>query len=396
MRSNFFGFESMQVRTVRPVWAAFVAVVASGFVAFAAGCSSSPSDACPANTTCIPNGSKDAASDVIYRRFDDAANAAESSTVASTGAYDGTSGLTCKTNSDCLGDGGPGINVCSSTQPQSLFYNVDIQIWSTPICIVPAVSGGNCDPGTDADTIHFCDGPDDPTLAAGICIPLNPTAPVTGQGICLPLCTFADDGTAAKGCLGHNACVFEGFLSSTPILGVGYCQGACETKADCADLGANYDCQVDLGSCTMAPVTRTKKLGDACTTAGTTNDETQGTCYCAAPSGGNGFCSSECTVGGTSCPAGWVCETGEPNVLDPTLPTLTKQTTGMVGTCLPACSLTDGGVESGAPVTTTTDAATDDGSVESSAPTSPAMVAACPGGAACIDQTIAGPDCFPQ
>jgi hypothetical protein len=167
------------------------------------------------------------------------------------------------------------------------------------------------------------------------------------------------------------------------VEGVGTCQSACQTDADCAALGSElYSCETDIGDCTMAKVARTLAVGDPCTSA----QETAGACFCITGSGTSGFCSETCTVGSTGeCPTGWVCDSGEPAVLDfgpgsPTFPVLTKQTSGMLGICTPACS----SAEAGAPPAEAGASASD-----------AAAAAACPGTSTCVGLTIAGPDCQP-
>jgi hypothetical protein len=261
---------------------------------------------------------------------------------------------------------------------------------------------GNCFPGADSSDIHFCDGPNDPS-SPGICIGLDPTDPLIG--LCVPKCTFAEDGSPATGCVGHNACGYLTDLlsvSQQAPIGIGYCKSACVTNADCADLQSDYECQSDEGNCTLIAAQRTKKIGDSCSTAGTVNDATLGTCFCANGSAGSGFCTTQCVVGGPAgedagavCPAGWVCESGEPNALDfgsgtPPL-AITTPTPGLIGNCVPAC--------------TEAEVVPDDAAAEdSSSPGAPAEDAAqpdaseaggpCPAGSTCTAGTVAGPDCL--
>jgi hypothetical protein len=273
----------------------------------------------------------------------------------------GTSGRACTTNTDCAGAGGAvvGINVCSnsSTVVQTV-TGVKAQLWPTPVCIVPPSLVGNCDPAplaTDPDglKVHFCDGPDDPS-SPGVCVPLDPSNPRTGLGVCYPKCHFQTNATPAAGCVGVDTCAFLGYTlgpagdagddAAVPVdgglvlRGVGYCQGSCQSDGDCAALGSGYGCQLDLGYCTLNKVFRSKQLGAACTT----NDSDAGVCNCFTGASGNGFCSSRCVVGGNACPAGWVCDTGEPATvqftgLGPTT-SVVGPTPGMVGMCAPACS----------------------------------------------------------
>jgi hypothetical protein len=303
------------------------------------------------------------ASGTIFHAFDDAATEASTLTMGT----DRTTGSACVRDGDCIGDGGPGVDRCSSDY-QARVSNVAVQLWASPVCIVPLAAGGNCDLGTDPTAIHFCDGPDDPS-SPGICVAFNQSAPVAGQGACLPKCTFTPDGSAATGCVGHDACSLISYVLDAindAVEGIGACQSACRADADCTALGVNSHCEVDIGDCTEAPVARTKNFGDPCTAA----DETAGACFCATGAGTSGFCSSTCVVGAGSggCPSGWVCDTGEPSILDfgagaPTLGPLTRQTTGMLGLCVPSCTPGDASV--------------------------------CPGTSKCVASTIAGPDCEP-
>jgi hypothetical protein len=367
----------------------------------ASACSSSTT-ACPKGEVCTAAGSGSATSGTsassggIFHRFDDGGT--EGSTVSL--VNDGTTGLPCTKDTDCVGDGGPGVNKCSSNY-QLTVAGVGVQLWASPVCLIPIVSTGNCDPGTDPNQIQFCDGddPNDPA-SPGVCMPINPSQPVTGQGICFPKCTFAPDGSAATGCVGHDACGLVTYLldatadggagnSLSDVVGIGVCQSACQVTADCAALGATYDCEPDIGDCTMAKVARTSPIGATCTT----DDQTAGKCFCATGSGSSGFCTSTCIVGAAvnSCPSGWVCDTGEPTTLDfgagtPTFPALTTQTKGMLGVCTPACS---GDAGTAAPASDAAAAADGAATPEASAPL------ACPGTSTCFSGTIAGPDCEP-
>jgi hypothetical protein len=367
-------------------------------IAFVSGCSSSTS--CPKGETCISNSSgassgSSASSGTIFHRFDDAGT--EASTVSL--VADGTTGKACTKDADC--DGGAGINKCSSDY-QGTFTKVDVTEFASPVCIIPPASGGNCDPGTDPTQIQFCDGdPNDPN-SPGVCVALNPTAPMTGQGVCLPKCTFSTDGSAATGCPGHDACSFNTYVAipdatadaGVDILGIGICQSACRTTADCAALGTTYACEPDIGECTPnAPIARTKTLGQACTSTDTTN----GACFCATGTGTSGFCTADCVIGAnpSDCPSGWVCDTGEPTILDfgagaPTFPADTKQTSGALGICLPACTSAEAGTS--APPSPEPEG----GSAEGAAPVEAAAAATCPGTSVCITGDIAGDDCVPQ
>jgi len=375
MRSMFFGLGT-------------ASVVVMGI---ASGCSSSPkvaSTACPAGEVCTPAVMD---SGTIFHRFD------ESGTEASTTSLvpDGTTGLPCTKDADCIGEGGAGVNKCSSDF-SGTFTGVGISGYATPICLVPPSATGNCDPGTVANQLVFCDSndPTDPS-SPGICYPLNPAAPVAGEGNCLPKCTFLTDGSAATGCTGHDACSVLTFIvdANNNAQGIGICGSACQTNADCAALGATYVCEPDIGACTTALITRTLKPGEACTTT----QENAGACLCLTGAGTSGFCSVDCLVGASpsACPSGWVCDSGEPTMLDfgagaPTFPALTKQTVGASGVCLPACSTADAGT-AGAPVA-------DGGSSEDAAVVEAMASAGCSlyGTASCVTGDIAGSVCLQE
>jgi hypothetical protein len=255
------------------------------------------------------------------------------------GAYDGTTGKACTTNADCRKAGGPGVAECSSTALGA--YG---PYYPTPVCILPS-----CDPG-NGQAAHYCDGPDDPS-SPGICVPSGGTG--TTQGICLPRCEFKADGMPAVGCAGKDSCQAYTFGTDATgnAVGYGYCFGGCVADGDCP---SGSVCQIDEGLCVKARTTRSKKVGDACTSA----DYTSGACDCLYGTSGSGFCSSFCLVGGgAGCPGGYVCEAYEL-----TSAGFTKETAGMGGQCVPSC---------GAGQT-------------------------CPPSSACSSLYAAGPDCQPQ
>ncbi len=308
-------------------------------------------------------------------------------------ANDETTGIPCTSDAVCRNPNGPGINICSNGFTVS-FYSAQVQLWATPVCVLPPSPLGNCLPGVDATDVRFCDGPNDPS-SPGVCIALDPANPLAG--LCVPKCTFAADGSAATGCVGHNAC---GYLTDlldiskgTP-LGIGYCKSACVTNADCADLMSDYECQADEGNCTLVAAQRTKKVGDPCTTAGAINDETLGACLCSAGASGAGFCTQQCVIGGPVCPAGWVCESGEPSSLDfgsgmPSFP-IAHATPGLIGNCFPGCSAADVALDGSASADATPpDAPSDDSSQSDATGAGP-----CPAGSTCTAATVAGPDCL--
>jgi hypothetical protein len=346
------------------MWKKFTRLLAAGGLAAAValGCSSSNSGTCPVGFTCMMNGDGS-----VYHRFND-------SGMQAAAPADGTTGKACTKDADCVTDGGPGINKCSIDY-QFNDFGAPVQLFASPVCIVPIARGGNCDPAPPTDPIgnnlHFCDG-NDASTSPGICVPFDFTNPLPNQGTCYPKCTYPADGSAATGCGPHNACV--------PLTtnGFGFCVSGCQTDTDCSALGTGYQCQLDTARCTKAPKTRTKVPGDACSTAGTVNDQTQGTCFCVTGSGMTGYCSSLCIVGGNPCPNGWTCDVGEASPMR-------VQTSGAIGVCTPACSLSDGGTttvrDSGAAATT--DAATD----------AAATTGACPAPTTCQFITLIGPDC---
>ena len=384
-------------------------LVAAGCVALASNCSSSnntPSGTCPVGDVCTKT--PDSGS---FQRFDDAASTTTpkgDAAVSTSTGFDGTTGLACKSDADCQPDGGAGVNMCSSTYGGMVVSPAGVMaaIFATPVCMVPLPSSattGNCDPGTDSTQVHFCDGPDDSTLVGvaggppGLCVPNDFTAPMTNEGICYPLCTFALDGSAAKGCAGHNACLPVTFLldsTNNTALGVGYCTSACQTDADCAGLGATFGCEADVGYCTMTKKTRTKAPGQACAITTAQNDDTTGACFCDAGATDTGYCSALCLVGGNACPAGWVCDTGEPALLEfgsgtPQIP-VTKENPGLVGICSPSCSSptgSDGGTVSGSDGGSASDAAT---------PSAGDGGGSCIAGSTCTASTVEGPDCLFQ
>jgi hypothetical protein len=223
-----------------------------------------------------------------------------------------------------------------------------------------------------------------------------------GNGVCIPTCTFGTDGSAAQGCAGHDTCVPLNFLldpTSGTVLGVGFCQGTCQTDSDCSALGATFGCQADVGFCTRAKKTRTKALGTACTNSppGTASDTQNGACNCFSNLIATaGYCTSSCVVGGTPCPNGWVCEALETPTLtfqgaaadggDLVIPGPPTQNPGLAGVCMQPCTLADAGGPSGGDASAA-DAASGDAS---------AAAAPCPALASCVAGTLVGPDCQPM
>jgi hypothetical protein len=308
---------------------------------------------------------------------------------------DGTSGVQCKTDADCTPDGGPGINKCSNTQVVSV-AGARAQLYPTPVCMVPLAVG--CDPAPPSDpsgmSIHFCDGPDDPS-APGICVPAT-TPPTPGQGSCFPKCTLPVDGSAQMGCVGKNtctpvgACLLDAQTLSVCTTSLGYCQGTCLQDSDCTTLGTGWVCQVDVGFCVQRKLTRRKTVGQACTSA----DSTSNACNCLVNSTTNtGFCTSSCVVGGSvdTCPAGWACENQEPPQL-PDGTNLPAENPGTQGFCVPVCTDTDGGAAEAGQLPS--DAASD-GSAEGGPVPDAATPLGCPTNSSCQTLSPNGPECWP-
>jgi hypothetical protein len=374
---------------------------ASGLVGFASlGCSSSSNGAGPEN---------DAGEDgPIHRMLLDTGVTTGEDAEAGV-AFDMTTGKVCTKDSDCVGDGGPGVNVCSGDS--TLLFsvtNVPVMLEPTPVCILPpptSTAVGNCDPAPNgADGLpHFCDGPDDITKPGpGICIPFDPTNPQPNQGTCFPLCTFQSDGTKVSGCAGNNACVPFTFTFDTNSVATGYgaCQGGCQQDSDCSALGTGFVCQTDIGFCTNMPLTRTKTVGTSCSAAGTTNDQTTGACNCVASSATDlGACATSCVVGGLPCPNGLKCDS---DLLSPivfvaedggmTSVPLT-QSPGLSGTCSAPCSFSDAGVPADAGALL--DAAPADAEADAGTDAAPATSGGCPPNLTCQAATSVGPDCLP-
>ena len=246
--------------------------------------------------------------------------------------YDGTVGKACQANSDCQPPGGPGVSLCSNTaftQP----------IWPTPVCVITT-----CDPvdPTGNGAVQFCDGAPTDTSAPGLCVPT--TNPIQkGMGICMPKCTFGANfsgpGGAPLGCQGKDTCNVAAFAvdNTGAIVGVGYCFGGCVSDGDCP---AGSKCQVDQAVCLKSTTTPTKTIGQACTSADTTNN----VCSCeSAAATGMGICTQSCIAGGAACPAGYACDSGETTTVPGlaadggAVPGFSQQTAGLAGVCLPTC-----------------------------------------------------------
>ncbi|HLK35392.1 MAG TPA: hypothetical protein VKU41_01485 [Polyangiaceae bacterium] len=349
-------------------------------VAVASGCSSSNSGS--------PNDG--GATDVIIigpaHKMSDAATTDD----GGSGVFDGTVGQPCKTMSDCQPDGGAMQNVCSN----AMLFTLG-PVFPTPVCILPM-----CDPGQDGN-LHFCDGPDMPT-SPGVCLPTDSTGTT---GVCLPQCQFPLDGSPTTGCQGKDVCNFAAVLLDTtsgqPTMGVGFCQGGCTADADCP---TGSHCQTNEGVCVSSVKNPTKKLGQACSQTDATNRACN--CLFGADSPTAGYCTQFCTIGGAACPAGYICDTGEPLTLtDPSgnpIAGFPKETMGLAGTCNAICSNPDGGgapVEASAPQQTV-DAGADGASDAASTPPADASPAApaptsCPTNSTCGNTTVMGWTCVP-
>jgi hypothetical protein len=318
-------------------------------------------------------------------------------------SVDGTTGQPCKTDADCVGDTGPGINRCSGTQTFP-YSGIRVTLLPTPVCMGPLI-GSSCDPAPPNDmagaNLHFCDGPDLPS-SPGVCLP-NTSPAQPGMGTCYVKCTYSIDGTAPTGCIGHNTCtqlgLYLGDVNTGLITtGVGFCQGTCLQDSDCSDLGAGWVCQTDVGLCTKSKITRTKTIGTACSAA---RDLTTGHCNCPPDlvnsTTQNGYCTQACVVGAqvNPCPAGWVCD----NLSNAQLPdgtTLPAENVQTAGECVPLCPGDGGSVAEAGPGPTpdaASDASSDASSVvpEASAP----PLTACPANSTCQANTPVGVECIP-
>ena len=323
---------------------------------------------------------------------------------------DGTTGKPCAQDSDCIGDAGVGINMCSSDFGFTI-TTVDVALWATPVCIIPpptSADSGNCNPvpgNIDDGLPHFCDGPDDPS-SPGLCVPFDANNPQPGAGVCYPLCTFALDGGKPTGCVGTDTCFPVTFIRSSTsgsVTGYGFCAGGCQQDSDCTGLGTGFVCQTDIGYCTMKKVTRPKAIGAACTAATTAGSADDAACNCDADlMTGQGYCSSSCVVGGLPCPNGWTCDAGYENPLvfmssaggaSVSVP-VTAQNTGIPGVCRPACVPGDAGVVD-AGVAAVADASDDAESDAAPPVVSDAGSGACPPNSSCSTMNLAGPNCVP-
>jgi hypothetical protein len=344
-------------------------LTAVGLVAAIASACSSSSGGSPS----------DAGSDavVIIHKLDAAATGGDDG--GGSGVVDGTTGLICQTNADCRPDGGTGVNVCSNSPN---FFTLG-PVFPTPVCILPS-----CNPGNDG-LVHYCDGPDAST-SPGVCLPTGTS------GVCLPQCTIAPDGSAPTGCKGKDVCnlVGTGFdMATNQPTAVGFCQGGCKADGDCPT-GAH--CQQNEGVCVTTIRNPTKTIGQACTAT----DGRNRVCNCLltnnSPSAG--YCTQFCTVGGVACPAGYVCDTGQPNMVPDSsgamVPGFAQENTGLAGTCSKVCSLgADAGVAPDAGGPPAGDAG--DAAVPPAVDAGGGGPGACPPNSTCDVTTPVGPDCLP-
>jgi hypothetical protein len=244
--------------------------------------------------------------------------------------YDGTVGMPCEIDTDCDPAGGPGDNVCSKTA-----FGVG-PLWPTPVCILM-----RCNPiGSGNEGIQYCDGPPNDPTSPGICLPTT-SPPEVNMGTCLPRCQVGVDGGAPIGCQGKNACNLVGAINTATgtVVGEGYCFGGCAANSDCP---SGSQCQVDEGTCVTTLYTRTKMLGQACSSADSA--ATSNACFCDySPATNQGYCTQSCIVGGPPCPTGYLCDTGETGQIaglaadGGALLGFAVQNTGMAGICRVSC-----------------------------------------------------------
>jgi hypothetical protein len=327
----------------------------------------------------------------------------------------GTTGQRCTSDSDCTS----ADNDTCSTDYGAMAAGVTGQALPQPVCLQNPTSD-NCDPAPPSDSHgllpHFCDGPDDPT-SPGFCLADNPDDPASGMGTCMPKCTFSITGSAAVGCIAPDTCTAWIYApEGNTVVGYGFCQGTCQKDSDCPpQSGTPATCQVDVGICTTQPVARMLTLGEACTY----DDYQSGACNCDVdPDTLTGFCTTACVVGGTPCPAGWVCDASVLSsvVIGTSTIPLTTQNPGLAGICLPSCPLAEATTAAAVVVEGGADDAEANGGSAIDAQSldattadalAPAIDAAsapdagsggsfqCPAGSTCTLTTVAGPDCVP-
>lgn len=204
---------------------------------------------------------------------------------------------TAKVGDSCTSDAqcsGAVASKCSNT------LSTDGSLFPTPFCV-----------GACTGDLKECDGPkticDDITGTGGVCL-LRCTASTTAITTACP---------AKMGCSLLNA--------DGSGVAVGECIAACKVDADCA---TGEKCQVETGNC-LTEASAGKGVGEACTT----DDECAASCI--SPTGKSGYCTRTCTVGGTDCPTGFVCNVGISQA------DFDGNPTGAVGACFKTCAAVD-------------------------------------------------------
>ncbi|HEX8790287.1 MAG TPA: hypothetical protein VF765_04995 [Polyangiaceae bacterium] len=303
--------------------------------------------------------------------------------------YDGTVGKPCTSDSDCQVNGMACTNICSTS-----YYKPSMgSRYPTAVCI-----NVTCDPAPPSDPtgqyIHFCDGPDNTLATPGICVPTT-SPPKSGMGLCLPQCEYSNDGAAAKGCVGKDACTPYAFgtLTSGSPIALGICYGGCTQDTDCP---TGNHCQLDTGICVAQTKTRTLQPGDPCTAAdadpSTNNPGGKGNCSCVYDTQTlEGYCTTYCITGATSGPGScptldsgvtFTCDNSTPSSITTSSGSTpwgtTAENAGVAGSCYIKCAPSDAGAGD-AGGTCPYGGAADGGG----------------GGDLCSSATIAGPDCLP-
>ena len=206
--------------------------------------------------------------------------------------------------------------------------------------IVP--NGAICDTSTPNPTCLQlkCDLPDPTKISQcdnnkGVCVA---TGVATTPTICVGACTFSGDATPAVGCAAGNSCSAYGWApptATTPLNGIGVCQGTCAIDSDCKAPG--HVCQTENGACVKKKTVFTKNLGDACTF------KSPQECNCRAPASGagkdKGVCTVACVVGGAACATGFQCTAGLSKLdKDGVTVLFTAEPAGLQGSCLRTCA----------------------------------------------------------
>jgi hypothetical protein len=278
----------------------------------------------------LDGGTRDGA--ITPETSSEASSETSTSEAMTTQPYDGTTGKACSTNADCKSPDGPGLTQCSS----SVFAPDDY--YPTAVCIVPT-----CSPVSEESSVHYCDGPDDPS-SPGMCVPFG----TTGAGKCLPKCTYDTTGDAPSGCQGKDTCRAANFVGIAAA-GYGYCWAGCTADGDCP---AGQQCQTNTGTCLAGLVPPTKSIGQACTET----DDDDGACFCLyGGTSETGYCTSFCIVGDdTTCPGGYVCGADELRAGG-----YSTQNPGMYGRCHAQCTAVDAGTADGGSMCPTNSTCTD-------------------------------------